>query len=196
MTELKLSEDFTALYSLKKYLQVELADFSIKHGWPKPDEELKFPSISLFQSGDTEIINHDPRLRETIDIDDDEVNVLARYNTGSIELSINADIWETSKSRLGSSFLDLKNALSKSQGQNIDNPKGLELELLGYFGTLARYDILRYNYIIGEAESQRSEYRMRVVISCHFDEIREVEVSKMIETSIQHDISVNANIGE
>ncbi len=196
MTNLTLSEDFTAIWSLKEYLEAELAEISIKHGWPKTSEKLDLPTISLLQAGESEIRNHNPRQINFVPVDGEAVQVKARYITGAIELKIEAHIWDSSKSRLGAAFTAFKDAINKSQSVDIYNPKGLELELAGYYGTLARYDILRYNYINGESESQRSEYRMKVTLSCHFDEIKEVTTSKMIEQQISGEISPTVNLGE
>jgi len=192
-TSLILSEDFTAVWSLKEYLKAELQTgtnpIQIYHGWPEANKQLKLPTISLDQSGECTIISNAPRFIEQIAITGDLVNVRARYAIGRIELNIVVDIWEESKSRLGNAFQRFKNAINKSQGESIDNPKGLILELQGYYDTLARYDIVRYNQIRGEAEAQRGESRLQVILSCHFDEIKEVIMPKIVESQIVPDIS-------
>lgn len=196
MTDLILSQDFTPVYSLKKYLQVEIPATQILHGWPEPDKDQVLPVISINQMGDSNTRNHNPRFKSQEAIDGDDINVKALYKTGAIEMVITADIWASTKSGVGQAYKEFKNAINKAQKTNIDNPKGLELELLGYYGELARYDIVRYNYIEGEAESQRREHRIKVQLTCNFDEITEVTMPKIVESEISGEISDNVDLGE
>jgi len=201
MTDLILSEDFTSVWSLAQYLEAELSNspsrpIQILHGWPEPDKKLKMPTIAVSMMGDAEIRSHDARFQRYSEIAGDGINVKAIYTVGAIEMQIVADIWESSKSGVGAAFSRFKNAINKAQRQNVDNSKGLTLELQGYYGTLARYDIVRYNYIEGEAESQRREHRIKVVLTCHFNEIMEVTMPKIADTILEHEISDNVDIGE
>lgn len=183
-----LSEDFTSVYTLKKYLRDKLTGIDVKSGWPLANDVIKFPSISLMLNGNGELTKYPVTYRDHIAIIDDDVNVTARFITGQYEMTISGDIWASSQSELGNTFRLLKDAINYSSLNNIDNPEGLIVELEGYYNTLARYDIVGYNYVNGEAEAQRQEYRMKVRISCHFDEVFERIVPLIKVTEVQQEI--------
>lgn len=186
MTDLILSEDFTSIYSLTEYLK-EKVSASIIHGWPKADQALDMPCISIYMQGDCNIESHTAVLREQLAIENDSINVTARLMVGRVELSLVCDLWESSLSRLGKLFSDFKNAINLSLNQ--DNPKGLILELQGYYGTLARYDIINYSHVFGESEMQREEFRMKVKLNCSFDEIKELITPRIIDARIIDNIN-------
>lgn len=183
-----LTEDFTAIYSLKKYLAENMEGVSVFHGWPEPDKEMVMPTISVNLMGNIELYNHEPRFKEQIEIEGDDINVNARYAVARVEGRITLDLWERSKSHVSQLYKEIDQIFNAQSYSNIDNIGGLELELYKYFGEVARYTLLRYNYIEGEAEAQRRENRIQIVLEFHFDKIREVVMPRIIESDIQHDI--------
>lgn len=130
---------------------------------------------------------HEPRMRtlkSKTDIVGDPVKAAALFKIGAWDFDIQVDIWTPYKAKrneLYKKFHDLINAEFMSDGVS---PAGLSLTLKNYFDTIARYEIVGYNFPDDERSSQDDSWRVRIDMKVHFDKMIELVLNKITETVI------------
>lgn len=136
--------------------------------WPEANRGEFDRSISCFTvSSDHNYVQ--PVLEKIEDISNEAVKVAATYRVGSYNMDLQLDIWcayKAQRNELYKMFYEIMNEemLTKDWA-----PSGLSLKLENYFDTIARYDIVSYNFPDDQRSSQEDEWRARIGLRVHFD---------------------------
>lgn len=162
--------------------------------WPDANqgEYEKTMAIHTVRATHTDAMKEVKNVQEVLN---DSINVAVSYSTGYYDINLQVDIWcpyKHQRNELYQKFYDIINEefLTKD---NVS--KGLSLTLENYFDTIARYDIVGYNFPDSERASQENDFRAVIDMTVHFDKIMQKKQPKMTQIEItEQDISDNADI--
>ena len=158
--------------------------------FPRPDEDILVPSISVITVGNGRIMNNMPTLLEVRGVQDSD-KITTFYRTGEYDLDLQVDIWAEYKQTRAKIFDQLSSLLiAGSETQGIDHGVALELDREGY-NYLARYEITDYNYLDGENMAAKSEWRATVSVQCNFPKIDKTVTSRMENIELESTINQN-----
>ena len=161
--------------------------------FPRPDEDILVPSISVITVGNGRIMNNMPTRLEVREQEDSD-KIISFYRTGEYDLDLQVDIWAEYKQTRAKIFDQLSSLLiAGSETQGIDHGVALELDREGY-NYLARYEITDYNYLDGENMAAKSEWRATVSVQCNFPKIDKTVTSRM--ENIELESTINQNLTE
>lgn len=112
---------------------------------------------------------------------DEDIKQAATYRTGKYDIRIQVDIWAPYKAQRNALHKKFTDIINEDFLTMDGRPTGLSLPLVNYFDTIARYDIISYNFPDSERSSQEDEWRARLVLNVHFDEKRQKVVNTIKE---------------
>lgn len=132
-------------------------------------------------------VDHNYTMRTLLsqrDIIGETVKVAALYRVGEYEMDLQLDIWTPYKAQRNSLYKKFYEIINEEMMTGDSKPSGLSLTLENYFDTIARYDIVGYNFPDDERSSQEDEWRVKVDLKVHFDKKIEVIANKITDTII------------
>ena len=160
--------------------------------FPRPDEEIKVPSISIITVGNGRITNNIPTILPNVSDDPlvpENGKFIRHYRTGEYDLTLQLDIWAEYKQVRANIFDQLSSLMVHgSELNDVNHGLNLSLDREGY-PYLARYEITDYNYLDGENMAAKSEWRASVSIQCHFPKIDVVSTSRMESIELESEIN-------
>ena len=152
--------------------------------WPNYAVELEIPSISVITHRSQRLNDWMPYTVETLAIPDDPINVIELRSMGEWQTSIQLDIWAGYKEERVRLFEMIMGIFEE------DDKNGLTLKVIeDQDQALAHYHISDYYHQDGPQSSQNATWRGTFDISCHFDRIVGRKRPKILETSIQAEVS-------
>ncbi len=195
---MSLPANITAIRSLIEYLYPNMPNFdldNITEEWPDPNMDMIYPAMSII-SKPIEYIPIPPQVISVTDIvgGENDGKYQALYNVGQYNLGIQVDIWCENKEDRGVFYEEFMDALNQ-EFINSDLPTGASISLIDYHNSIARYDIIGYNYPDDGNSSQIGEFRVKIDLVANFMRIKEVIRSKMativLEDEISDDVDIN-----
>ena len=132
-------------------------------------------------------IKHNYTMRTLVKVDDiigETVKVAATYRVGEYNNDIQVDIWCPYKSQRNEIYKAFYETINEEMLNSDSKPSGLSLVLENYFDTIARYDIVGYNFPDDERSSQEDEWRVKIDLKVHFDKKLQVLSNKILEPII------------
>lgn len=148
-------------------------ELDVLHDFPEANEALNYPALSLLMQPPEFVPEPGAYVldKDSGNTGDPEkpAEYLYRYVIGSYDWTIQADLWCEYKEQRHELYNHLFNAIN-SQFPTM----GLSLALPNYYGILARYDMIGFNYgDDGEQASQTKEWRVKIDIVGHCKAILE-----------------------
>lgn len=164
--------------------------------WPDPNYALKYPSMSVFTPGEPTHTPIPPYLISNAP-SPDAAKLTYKYVVGMYEWKMQLDMWCSSKFQrhvLYDKFFQAFNGQFISGNTEV---MGISLPLTDYHNTIARYDLISYNFDDSESSSQRKEWRAKFGIIAHCKAILDRDVYRIDETELlDDDIKENIVIPE
>lgn len=135
--------------------------------FPSPTQKLKYPSGSVFM-GNPRFVPLAPWVLskgDEITSGPDSGKFPVRRIVGNNELRLQIDLWSDNKAKRHALWKEFFNGFNN----NVGVAMGVSLQLADYYGVWCHYSIEDYEFIDSEAESQRSEWRIRVsvLVDCY-----------------------------
>jgi hypothetical protein len=196
---MSLPASITIIRTLGQYLKQRMPELNtVIEGFPEFNERLVYPCVSLHVVGEPQLTNLPPSILKAYPNSEDPDLLDVVYKVGFYDLSIQADLWVGYKSQRDVWYDKFSDAMS-SQFLNGDKPMGLSLELLEYYGAIARYDQVGYTFEDGEAGSQRAEWRVKIRLIANFPRLVLKTQAKIAVSKIFHQVGTdteNVNMEE
>ena len=194
---MSLPANITAIRSLIEYLIPNMPNFDIDNvleEWPNANMDMIYPTMSVI-SQPIEFIPHSPNviLHETIVGGDDDGQLRVLYDVGQYNMRIQIDIWCENKESRGLYYEEFKDAFDK-QFLDSNLPTGASIGLIDYYNSIARYDIIGYNYPDDGNSSQIGEHRIKIDLTANFRRLKEVIRAKMVDIVLEDEISDSGEI--
>ena len=148
------------LEGLGVYLKNQIRSLEqVIYDFPAPNIQLKYPSLSII-SGDPEFAPEaNPYILTAGDMDERSKKAKIHRVVGTYEFKLQLDFWcrdKFERYRIYDEFF-------KAFNPNVD-PMGLNIQLTDYHDVWCRYDQTGYRYQDSEISSQRSEWRVIVLL--------------------------------
>lgn len=166
--------------------------------WPEPNLALKYPTLSIFSG-----VPAQHRHFQVVKLSQSDVEMPAKirskYIVGDYEWRLQLDLWCANKPERHRLYEKFYGAFNSQFVDDSRETLGLSLPLPGYHNIIARYDLVSYVHEDGEEQSQRKEWRSKIVVlaNCHAildkDEYKVVETE--VEADIRHDILISTEEG-
>lgn len=174
-----MSDIVAVVETLQDHIKENIPDFAEVYAeFPRPDQELKLPSMSIITMGQAELTYYSPEVTDTV------VDVVAgvadtTFTVGEYNLRLQADIWAEYKLKRGELYGKVDDLFSAQTKQ------GLSLNLPDAKG-IARYEIIGYNFLDNEESSLKGEWRVSLMLQCHFDKLKteQLPIMKEIEATV------------
>lgn len=191
MIESATKEIVKCLADYIKQLMPELED--VLCDWPEPNVVLKYPAMTVFTGAPTHRPFAPYIISNTAKGSD---KFVSKYVVGDYEWKIQLDMWCSHKPQRHALYERFYQAFNNQFVTEEHETAGISLPLVGYHNTIARYDLVSYNFDDSEAGSQRKEWRTKFGILAHCKAILEREHYKIVETELQDDIRADIVIPE
>lgn len=176
-----------AVSALAKHLKEKL-NIKVYENWPDSKDKMVLPSISLLANNRQnekyfpELVSSKPNI-DNPDLKD------SVYIVGHFDFTIQLDAWtEYKHERVG--LVKKIEELFFKEFIDSELPSGITLTMTEYNDTIARYDIVGYNYIDSDTTASKSEFRLKMdILVSHPETIKKTE-------NIMKDISLEQNTSE
>ncbi len=193
-----LSANITAVRSLIEYLSLLMPSFdkdsNILEEWPEANRDMEYPIMSVISKPE-KFTPHPSNVLSTTDIvgGDNDGKLSVIYNTGQYDIGIQIDIWCDNKEKRGELYQEFIDAFN-NQFITEDLPMGVSATLVDYYNSIARYDMIGYNYPSDGNSSQIGEWRVKIDLTSNFRSLKEVVRNKMTNIVLQDEISTTVEI--
>lgn len=156
--------------------------------FPRPDQELTLPSISLVTAS-SKLIPRMPTVYDAPAVPQDTLNVNAMHTVGEYELTIQMDIWTDYKRQREHWYGQVMDAFDSEiiEGKG----QGLKLQMSDYHDVYAQYDVIGYRYLDNPEMSLKGEWRITCDVQAHFARIRQLVLPKVTQTSIMDNVTTS-----
>lgn len=188
-----ISGQVAVIEQLVKYFEKKLEVYSpqIIDEFPNHNEDLSYPTILISTSGTPEYRHLMKTLiKQTDNVDNPMIMSDNIYSVGQYDMTISVDIWLKYKADR-EQWAELIMDVFDSQFIESGKPSGLSLTLENYYGIIARYDQIGYNYLDGEESSQRDEWRIQFTVLSSFVRAIQKTEPKVVEATITHEVGGN-----
>lgn len=176
-----------AAQTLADEIQKSIPGLNVRAEWPRPDEQLRLPSMSIITMGQQKIDNRMPILFSTESVPGNDDLVDAQYNLGEYNLTLQADLWAEYKAQRSEFYARFQNFMDREAADG--GASGVSLRMKSYFNRLARFDLIDFSYDDNMEMSQQGEWRARFTISCHYDRIKVERLPRIKAITLQPTIS-------
>jgi len=175
----------TVVDSLVNYLQERLSDDIDQFYSEWPEANLGENEVTLAaHTIDAALTNRKIVIVDKQDILNESVKAAATYRLGTYDINIQVDIWTPYKAKRNELYTKFCDTINEEFLNGDWKPVGLSLTLENYFDTIARYEIVGYNFPDEERASQVDEWRVVIAMKAHFDKKRQKIVNKITDSII------------
>lgn len=189
-------ETDTVIESLIEYLKTPLrmGEFidQFYDEWPEANQG-EFEKTMSIHTVDSSDVPHSPYVESTEEITNELVDVAATMVTGKIDIKIQVDMWLPYKKLRGKAYKQFIKSIDEEFLNNDSRPMGLSLPLINYFNTIARYDIVGYNFPDDQRSSQEDDWRIIIDMQVHFNKKVQKILPKMTDIQLVTDDGVVGN---
>lgn len=169
----------------------ELAE--VLEDWPEDNYAIRYPSISIFTKGPVHRPFSATQLSQ-LDSDDGK-KVLVLSDIGDYEWRLQLDMWCGNKPERHALYERFYQAFNSQFIEDSKEMAGISLPLVDYHNTMARYDLLSYDFDTdNEAATQRKEWRAKMVVIAHCRAVVCREFYKVKTTEIHSDIRTDIKV--
>jgi len=147
--------------------------------WPEANEG-EFENVFSCHVVKAGLVKTYPKLLKTEPITGDAIKVAALFGVGQYDIDVQVDIWTPYKANRAVLYKKFSEAVDEEFLTTDNGSSGLSLTLANYFDTIARYEIVGYNFPDDERSSQTDEWRVKVDLKVHFDKKLEKVYNKIV----------------
>lgn len=164
-----------AVETLAQFIEKNICELTVRREWPYANQQLKYPSLTI-STGNPK---RTPLMPEQIAITapDFQNKVVATEIVAEWDDTFQLDLWTRTKEERAiytNKLIALFNSQEMGEDiQGIDQPDGLSLPLVNYFGEIARYDLDTFKCVDDEQAAERQERREKITVLINCREIRQ-----------------------
>ena len=186
-----MSEIKAPIDALSKFLRDSYTEEEVKKvytEWPRSNVKVDLPSISVTTAGNGRFMPEMTTVAES-NINDQGQSILL---LGEYDLDLQVDFWGSYKKQRETFYNKFMQLFA---GQlNTIGTQGLSLPLQnypvrGFNRFVARFDFNDYNYLDGPNMAAKSEWRISLSLTAHYDRLQVVESSYITNIGLRTEIN-------
>ena len=178
-----MSEIYELVDELAKKLEPITGISKVYREWPRPDQKLTLPSISLVTSN-SRLMNKPPVTVMATD-DPDGVSTLETIWVGDYETSIQLDIWTEYKAQREDFYDKVMQVFDSSV--YADGTPSLKVKMSNYHDVWAAYYLGGFNYQDSPEMSLSGEWRLTMEIQANHPRVLRVNRPKITQGAIMEE---------